>query len=150
MASGSGTEPGADAGAAGGVLTVDLAWEGDFRFVARAGSGLEIRIDGDAASALSPMELLLAALGSCGAVDVVDILRKGRQPPRALSLRMTGERRQEVPRRFTRVAADLRVAGAVERSRAERATHLAFEKYCSVRETLDPALPLDIDLVLEP
>jgi putative redox protein len=129
-------------------LAVDLEWSGDQRFEARgkAGRGL---VDGDGAAAPSPMETLLTALASCAAADIVDILRKGRQDLRSLSIRLTGERRAEVPRRFTSFQARVRVTGAVERARAERAAELAFGKYCSVRATLDPAIPLEIVVEVE-
>jgi uncharacterized OsmC-like protein len=43
----------------------------------------------------------------------------------------------------------VRVTGAVERAKAQRAVHLAFEKYCSVRASLDPAIPIEIEVVVE-
>lgn len=139
---------------AGGIrpppLEVELAWTGDLRFEAAGGGGRRGLVDGDSLAGLSPMETLLAALGSCAASDVVDILRKGRESFRSVVVRLSGERRAEIPRRFVRVRVEVRVAGAVERSRAERAVSLAFEKYCSVRATLDPELPMEIDLRLEP
>jgi putative redox protein len=130
------------------MLTVDLTWSGDHRFESR-GRAARGQVDGDGAAAPSPMETLLAALASCAAADIVDILRKGRQDLRALSVQLTGERSTEVPRRFTSFRARVRVVGAVERAKAERAAELAFEKYCSVRATLDPAIPLEIVVELE-
>ncbi len=130
------------------TLAVNLTWSGDLRFEAR-GKAARSQVDGDGAAAPSPMETLLAALASCAAADIVDILRKGRQDLRALAIHLTGERRAEVPRRFTRFRARVRVTGVVERAKAERAAQLAFEKYCSVRATLDPAIPLEIDLEIE-
>ena len=131
-----------------GELSVELAWQGDLRFDAR-GTGQRVTLDGDAAAGPSPMEALLAARGSCAASDIVDILRKGRRPPRSVSLRLTGERRDEIPRRFTRIRAEVRITGEVDRARAERAVQLAFEKYCSVGASLDPAIPVEVDLRLE-
>jgi putative redox protein len=130
------------------MLTVDLTWSGDHRFESR-GRAARGQVDGDGAAAPSPMETLLAALASCAAADIVDILRKGRQDLRALSVQLTGERSTEVPRRFTSFRARVRVVGAVERAKAERAAELAFEKYCSVRATLDPAIPLEIVVEVE-
>jgi putative redox protein len=49
------------------------------------------------------------------------------------------------------VAADLTyhlTGEGVERTHAERAVELAITKYCSVRETLDPALPIQYTVVL--
>jgi putative redox protein len=130
-------------------LTLELVWSGDFRFRVR-GRAAAVTLDGDAAAGPSPMEALLAALGSCAATDVVDILHKGRQPLRSLSVRLAGERREEVPRRFTRILAEVVIGGPVERAKAERAVRLAFEKYCSVRATLDPAMPVETRVVMAP
>jgi putative redox protein len=132
------------------ALELDLTWTRDFQFEARGRGGVVVTIDGDGAAGPSPMESLLAALGSCAATDIVDILRKGRRPPRELSVRLKGERREEVPRRYVRIRAVVRIAGEVDRPRAERAVKLAFEKYCSVRASLDPALPIEVGLRLEP
>lgn len=132
------------------ALRLELVWERDLRFVARGQSGGGVTIDGDAATGPSPMETLLAALASCAASDVVDILRKGRQPLGSLVLRLTGERQEQIPRRFTRILAEVRISGAVEPAKAERAVQLAFGKYCSVRASLDPGIPIELDLRLEP
>ncbi len=129
-------------------LEVDVDWSGDLRFDVR-GKAARTLVDGDGAAAPSPMETLLAALATCAATDVVDILRKGRQELRSLSIHVTGERRAEVPRGLTRVRARVRVTGAVERAKAERAVRLAFETYCSVRASLDPAIPIEIEVAVE-
>jgi putative redox protein len=122
-----------------------LEWRGDSLFEAR-GKVAVGQADGDGVAALSPMETLLAALASCAATDIVDILRKGRQPLRGLSVHLSGDRRAEVPRGLTRVRARVQVTGAVDPAKAERAAYLAFEKYCSVRVSLDPAIPIDIEV----
>ncbi|MFN2433279.1 MAG: OsmC family protein, partial [Gemmatimonadota bacterium] len=136
-------------------LEVELTWRGGERFeitgrsgpAAAAGGPL---IDGEGAAGPSPMETLLAALGSCGGVDVVEILRKGRQDVRGLRIRLVGERSTEVPPRFTAIRVHAFMRGDVEPSRAERAVTLAFEKYCSVRSSLDPAMPVIMAVTLEP
>jgi putative redox protein len=131
------------------LLAVELEWTGGLEFQAYGKARAGILVDGDSVRGPSPMETLLSALASCAASDIVDILRKGRQELRALVIRLTGERRAEIPRRFTRIRAHVRIAGTVERAKAERAVHLAFDKYCSVRASLDPAIPVEIDLEVE-
>jgi putative redox protein len=43
-----------------------------------------------------------------------------------------------------------RITGAgIERVHAERAVELAVNKYCSVRDSLDPAIPVDVKVELE-
>jgi putative redox protein len=60
-----------------------------------------------------------------------------------------GERREEHPRRFTRIEGEFRIAGTVDPAKADRAVRLAVERYCSVRATLDPALPVEWRVVVE-
>ncbi|HEY7531078.1 MAG TPA: OsmC family protein [Gemmatimonadota bacterium] len=141
--------PGAAAAAPRRTAEIELRWVGGQRFGARGKAGVEIPLDGDSVAAPSPVEALLAALASCAAADVVEILRKGRQDLTALHVTFRGDRREEHPRRFTRIEGEFRIAGAVERAKAERAVRLAVEKYCSVRASLDPAIPVEWRVVLE-
>ena len=56
--------------------------------------------NGERASAATPMELLLIAVGGCMASDVVDILRKMRERVTDYKVEVTGERREDFPRSF--------------------------------------------------
>lgn len=131
--------------------SISLIWKEGSRFegVSRAGV---TGIDGDGRTGPSPVELLLESVGACAAVDVVEILRKGRQELRGLEVRVTAERREQAPRHLTRLDVEFRVRGAVERPKAERAARLAFEKYCSVFHSLRPDLELKygVEVVEEP
>ena len=96
-----------------------------------------------------PASTLLAALAGCTGVDVVDILAKRRTPVQALSVDVEGERFAGVPGRVTSVRLTYRIIGAdVERQHAERAIELAVTKYCSVRDSLDPSMPITWTLEL--
>jgi putative redox protein len=131
------------------TLEIEATWRGGQRFAARGRADVPIVLDGEAAAGPSPMEALLAALAACAAVDVVDILRKGRQDVTGLRVTFRGERREEHPRRFTRIEGEFRIAGTVDPAKADRAVRLAVERYCSVRATLDPALPVEWRVVVE-
>jgi putative redox protein len=58
-----------------------IKFVGDELFVGTTPSGHAqvIETDPQRASAATPMELILLALGSCTGVDVISILQKGRQ-----------------------------------------------------------------------
>src|SRR3972149_5853888 len=85
----------------------------------------------------TPMDLLLAALAGCTAMDVVSILRKSRQPFTGLVVRVDGEQAPDHPHRYTRLALTYEVHGAgVDRRAVERAVALSEERYCSVRASL--------------
>lgn len=128
-----------------------VRWDGDHRFDgSRLGSQHSIRIDADATTGPGPVDTLLCALASCTAVDVVDILAKRRTPIEGLTVDVTGERATTTPARLTRIVLAYRMRGAgIERAHAERAIELAVTKYCSVRDSLDPAMPVEWTLSLE-
>jgi putative redox protein len=128
---------------------IHLEWQGDRRFDTGRPGGPTLRLDGDGLTAQSPVDALMSALAACTAVDVVDILAKRRTPLTALSIDAVGERADGVPRRVISAALTYRLHGeGVERAHAERAVELAITKYCSVRDSLDPALPVHYSVVL--
>lgn len=124
---------------------VVVRWRGDEEFDAGRPGGPTLRIDGHGKVAQSPVDVLLTALASCSSIDVVSILAKRRTPVRALEVDVVGERADDrVPRKLRRIALTFRITGAgIERVHAERAVELAVAKYCSVRDSLDPAIPIE-------
>ena len=112
------------------------------RFEARAGSGARTALDsGPARSEPSPVDALLRALGGCEAMDDISILRKKRQEVTGYEVTLTGHRRDEHPKSFTRIEIVHRLRGhALSEPAVEEAVRLSHEKYCSVRHSLDPAI----------
>jgi putative redox protein len=110
---------------------VELTWQGALQFEARAGD-LRMVLDSQRRAGFSPVQTLAIALAGCMAMDVVDILQKGRFPMDGVRVRLTGERRADPPRRFTHVALHFVVQGQVPDDRIERAIALSRERYCSV------------------
>lgn len=89
------------------------------------------------ASAATPVELLLIALGSCTAVDVISILRKKRERVTDYRVEIRGERRAEHPRKYTRMEVRHIVRGhKVSEKALAQAIELSDGKYCSVAATL--------------
>lgn len=130
---------------------VTVRWDGEQRFDAHVtGKKETIRMDGNRDAGPSPVDTLLGALAACTGVDVTDILAKRRTPVEGMSISVTGERATAVPARVTKVLLEYRIRGkGIERVHAERAIELAVTKYCSVRDTLDPNMPIEWVLVLE-
>ena len=128
---------------------VTIEWQGDHRFeTGRAGAPATL-LDGSSTAAQSPVEMLLSAVASCAAIDVVDILAKRRTPVEALNVDVTGDRVDTIPRRFRHIALAFRITGAgIERDQAERAIDLAITKYCSVRDSLREDIGVDWTLEL--
>ena len=94
-------------------------------------------------SAATPVELLLIALGSCTAVDVISIMRKKRERVTDYRVEVKGFRRREHPRKFTRMEVRHIVRGRRISERAlAQAIELSETKYCSVAATLQPAVEI--------
>ena len=95
-------------------------------------------IDGDGAEAPSPVTLLLVALATCTAADVVDITKKMRLNIRSLEVDVDAERADDHPRRVVRVHIGFRVIGGApqEQARVQHAIDLSQEKYCSIVHSL--------------
>lgn len=88
---------------------------------------------------MRPMQMLLAAMGGCSAIDVINILKKQRQPLKDIKITVTGEREKDVtPSLYTEVHAHFKLFGDLDKEKAEKAVNLAVEKYCSVSKTLEP------------
>lgn len=120
---------------------VAVTWVQGDQFVASGSGGHSIVLDapdGRAAwQGFKPSELLLAAVGGCTAVDVIDILGKMRQRVSGLRVSVRGEQREDYPRAFERIAVHYEVRGKdIAVAAVERAINLSEEKYCSVAATV--------------
>jgi putative redox protein len=94
--------------------------------------------DGGSNLAMRPMQLLLAAMGGCSAIDVISILKKQRQDLKDIKITVTGEREKgATPSLYTEVHAHFKLYGNIDRDKAEKAVSLSIEKYCSVSKTLE-------------
>jgi len=117
---------------------VRVKWIDGMRFVATDSLGHSIVMDaskqvGGDGSGFSPLQLLLAALGGCTGIDIVDIMRKQRQQVDDLEMVVSGERVKEPPRVYKKIHVEYRVKGKNIREKAvKRAIHLSERKYCSV------------------
>lgn len=86
---------------------------------------------------IKPSDLLLLALASCSAVDVVEILEKKRMPLNHLEISATGEQDQDPPWTFRKISLHFMVGGKNLTEKAvAQAIQLSEEKYCSVAATI--------------
>jgi putative redox protein len=87
---------------------------------------------------MRPMQLLLAAAGSCSSIDVISILRKMKQELTGLQVEVTGDRDgDKVPSLFTAIHIHFILVGKLEEEKVRRAIELSMTKYCSVVKTLE-------------
>jgi putative redox protein len=86
---------------------------------------------------IKPSELLLIAVASCSAVDVVEILSKKRMPLDHLEISCSGEQDQDPPWTFRKIHLRFVVGGKNLTEKAvAQAIQLSEEKYCSVAATV--------------
>ena len=130
-------------------ITSTLTWEGDLRFHAVSGEN-HIVFDSDSQAGPSPPQAVAMALAGCMAIDVADILLKGRHQLVALEARITGERAAEPPRRFTHFTVHFMVGGEVPNHVVDRAIQLSRDKYCSVWHSLRADIALDTTFEVAP
>ena len=118
-----------------------LRYGGDEFFIGTSPSGHSQVLDvkGDRKSAATPVELLLLAVGGCTAADVISIMLKKRQQVTDYQIEVTGERREEHPRSFTKFHIHHIVYGHnVSEQALASAIDLSETKYCSVAATVKP------------
>ena len=93
--------------------------------------------DENNAVGMKPSDLLLVALASCTAVDVVQILEKKRTPLSSMRIEVTGDQEKDPPWTFKAIHMDFKVAGMNLRSDdVKKAIELSENKYCSVSASL--------------
>lgn len=92
---------------------------------------------GGTGKGMRPMQLLLTALGACGTIDIINILKKQRQPLEDIKITVTGEREKDaVPAPFIAAHIHFRLFGKLDPDKVQKAVSLSVEKYCSVAETI--------------
>jgi putative redox protein len=131
------------------VTTATLTWTQDLQFDAQSGQ-TSLTLDSRGVAGPSPIDALALALAGCMAIDVVDIVTKGRHPLAGLSARLTAERAAEPPRRFVKVDLHFTVTGEVPGPAIERAIQLSRDKYCSVWQTLRQDIPFATTFEVRP
>ncbi|WP_448188431.1 OsmC family protein [Azospirillum sp. sgz301742] len=114
-----------------------VRWVDGMMFVGESGSGHAVVMDaapavGGRDLGIRPMEMLLLGLGGCSSIDVMMILKKGRQTVTDCWVELEAERAETDPKVFTKIHAHFVVTGrGIDPTKVERAIALSAEKYCS-------------------
>ncbi len=121
-----------------GTTTTTLQWLSGKRFVGIDSTNHSIVLSSkDEGVGVKPSDMLLIALASCTAVDVVEILAKKRMQLSSMEITTTGEQDADPPWTFRRIHLKYRLSGPGLTDKAvEQAIQLSEEKYCSVAATV--------------
>lgn len=100
---------------------------------------------------MKPSELLLVALASCTAVDVVEILTKKRIPLESLEISTEAEQEKDPPWTFRKIHLTYRLKGkGLTEKDVNQAISLSEEKYCSVASTVRGAAEITTSFEILP
>ena len=115
----------------------------DFQMEATNENGNTVILDaspqvGGHNSGMRPMQLLLAGIGGCSAIDIISILRKQRQPLSDIKITVDGEREVgKTPSLFAKINLHYELFGNLDEQKVKRAIELSVEQYCSVGKMLE-------------
>lgn len=113
-----------------------------FRFRSSNASGNYVETDlteadGGTGKRMGPLEMLLVGLGSCSGVDVVSILKKGKQRLDTFNAVVTAERDGGKPiNMITAMHVRFDLTGDLSPEKVARAVKLAIGSYCTVAKIL--------------
>jgi putative redox protein len=118
--------------------TATVQWIGGKKFIGVDSTNHSVVLSTPAEGiGMKPSELLLVAVASCSAVDVVEILQKKRMSLASLEISASGEQDADPPWTFRKIFVHFKVSGKNLTEKAvEQAIHLSEEKYCSVAATV--------------
>jgi putative redox protein len=138
-------------------MNVSINWlQKDFHMEAGNEEGGKIRIDGKTniggiEGGMSPMQLLLAGIGGCSAIDVISILEKQKQTLTNLSVEVNADKQKlkEGYSEFKTIHLHFKLSGDLEPKKVERALKLSITKYCSVSKALEKGSEISYDYEIE-
>jgi putative redox protein len=102
--------------------------------------GTELLVDINGERGLSPLELLLAALGACSAVDFAILMRKQRDPVEPLHLEIDGDKEDQ---RMQWLRVTYHVHEGADERKVERSRSKVANDLCTVSRTIASGTPVD-------
>jgi len=128
-----------------------IKWAQGAMFIGESGSGHAVVMDGPEEHggrdlSVRPMEMLLLGMGGCTAFDVMNILKKSRQPVLDCVAELDATRADTDPKVFTKIHVHFIVTGnELSDKHVKRAVELSAEKYCSASIMLSKAVDITHD-----
>jgi len=132
------------------MVSTRVKWIEEKTFLGVGSTGRSVVMTSGEGPGVSPMQMLLLGLGGCSSVDVVEILRKQRQPLEGLEVEVSGERGEELPKPWRTLHMHFVATGSVDEGKLERAIALSVEKYCGVHATLAGVATITWDCEVRP
>lgn len=134
-------------------MKIDVNWLGkDFHFESENATNGKIRIDGNneiggLEGGFSPMQLLLAGIGGCSAIDVISILKKQKQDLTDLKVEVDGNKQKTDVgySEYKTIHMHFILSGTLDPKKVERALNLSVTKYCSVSKALEKGSEISYD-----
>ena len=121
-------------------VKVSMSYLDDEKYSVKNVSGNELIVDmypRDKKENLSPMELLLSALATCAAVEIVSMVKKRRRDFSDIKAEVSGLRAETHPMYYKEVKIKYVIYSKdLQENEAERFISLALEKYCSVGSSI--------------
>ncbi len=124
------------------------------KLVGKNEKGHEVTVDtrkdvGGFESAMTPMELVLVALGACTAMDVISILKKMKVEYEEFGIEVEGEREKEHPKVYKDIKLTYIFKGKnLPYDKIEKAINLSLNKYCSVSNMINKTAKISYNIKL--
>lgn len=133
--------------------SIETHWESGMAFKAVVNNH-EVTLDADIESGgmdtgPRPKPMILAALASCTAMDVVAILKKMQVTYEGLSLQVSGDLTDEHPKYYHKIHIIYSFKGNdLPMDKLQRAVELSQTKYCGVTAMLNKAATITYEIVV--
>jgi putative redox protein len=133
-------------------MRTELSWSEKMLFHAQAGDHhvpVDARQPLGSNQGMAPKELLLSALASCTAMDVIALLMKHQQNVRQFKIAVDAPISEGGhPKRFTRADLTFEVEGNVDRTVLLDSVKASQTKFCGISAMLSRAFPIAYSVVL--
>lgn len=131
-------------------MKIITRYKEDELFVAENSEGNKISIDmrrPELKTSLGPVEMMLASISGCVAVDIVSMIRKKRKTFIDLVIESTGERRESHPRGLTHIYSKYTlVSPDTSLETFEKVARLATDKYCSAAASVSAEIHITCEV----
>jgi len=128
------------------------AWSEKMRFTAES-ENHSVNMDTQAPlgedTAITPKQMLLAAVCGCSGMDIVALLKKSNQPLSKFEIEAEATLTEgSHPKVFKEMHLVFKIDGHLEKEKVLEAVMLSQTKYCSVSAMLSQAFPIDYEVKL--